>query len=62
MKSDRELLIMLIEAIDYSFWNPTDRKYNMELTWPVIDKVNYIKGILSKTNQYENIYPKGSTN
>ena len=55
MKSDRELLIMLIEAIDYSFWNPIDRKYNMELTWPVIDKVNYIKGILSKTNQYERI-------
>lgn len=51
MKSDRELLIMLIEAIDYSFWNPTDRKYNMELTWPVIDKVNYIKRVLQENNK-----------
>lgn len=46
MKTDRELLEMLIEAIDYSFWNPVDKKYNSDLTYPVIDKVNYIKRII----------------
>ena len=51
MKSDRELLIMLIEAIDYSFWNPIDKKYNLELTYPVIDKVNYIKRVLENSTK-----------
>ena len=51
MKSDRELLIMLIEAIDYSFWNPMDKKYNLELTYLVIDKVNYIKKVLQENNK-----------
>ena len=46
MKTDRELLEMLIDAIDYSFWNPVDKKYNLDLTYPVIDKVNYIKRII----------------
>ena len=46
MKTDRELLDMLLEAIDYSFWNPTERKYNLDLTYPVIDKVKYIKRVL----------------
>lgn len=37
-----ELLKMLVEAIDYSFMAP-DGTYNLELTYPVIDKVKYIK-------------------
>lgn len=46
MKTDRELLNMLLEAIDYSFWNQIEGKYEVELTYPVIDKVNYIKRVL----------------
>lgn len=46
MKTDRELLDMLLEAIDYSFWNQIEGKYEVELTYPVIDKVNYIKRVL----------------
>ena len=46
MKTDRELLDMLLEAIDYSFWSQIEGKYETELTYPVIDKVNYIKRVL----------------
>lgn len=38
----KKLLDLLIEAIDYSFMRP-DGDYNLELTYPVIDKVKYIK-------------------
>lgn len=38
----KELLKMLLEAIDYSFAQ-TDGKYDLTLTYPVIDKVKYIK-------------------
>ena len=38
----KELLKMLLEAIDYSFVQ-TDGTYDLTLTYPVIDKVKYIK-------------------
>ena len=38
----KELLKMLLEAIDYSFAQ-TDGTYDLTLTYPVIDKVKYIK-------------------
>ena len=41
MKTDK-LLNMLLEAIDYSFLQ-TDGSYDTTLTYPVIDKVKYIK-------------------
>lgn len=50
MKTDRELLVMLLEAIDYSFWNPTEKKYNLDLTYPVIDKVKYIKRVMQENS------------
>ena len=37
-----KLLGMLLEAIDYSFLQ-TDGSYDKTLTYPVIDKVQYIK-------------------
>lgn len=40
--TDKEKLEILIEAIDYSFLN-TQGKYDKELTYPVIDKVKFIK-------------------
>lgn len=40
--TDRELLEMLVEAIDYSFLK-TNGEYDKSLTYPVIDKVRYIK-------------------
>ena len=40
--TDKEKLEMLIEAIDYSFLN-TQGEYDKELTYPVIDKVKFIK-------------------
>lgn len=40
--TDRELLEMLVEAIDYSFLK-TNGEYDKALTYPVIDKVRYIK-------------------
>lgn len=40
--SDRELLALLLDAIDYSFLR-TDGEYNKELTYPVIDKVKFVK-------------------
>lgn len=43
--SARELLDMLLEAIDYSFLK-TDGSYDKSLTYPVIDKVRYIKDSL----------------
>ena len=46
--TDRENLKMLIEAIDYSFWNPIEKEYDKELTWPVIDKVKYIKRVMQE--------------
>ena len=42
MITDKEMLIYLIEAIDYSFLK-TDGSYDKSLTYPVIDKVNWIK-------------------
>ena len=47
MKTDRELLDLLIEAIDYSFLQ-VDGSYNTELTYPVIVKVKYVKQQLSE--------------
>ena len=41
MNTDR-LLRMLLEAIDYSFLQ-TNGDYDKSLTYPVIDKVKYIK-------------------
>lgn len=46
--SDRDMLNLLIEAIDYSFLR-TDGTYRKELTYPVIDKVNFIKRHLNST-------------
>ena len=46
--SDRDMLNLLIEAIDYSFLR-TDETYRKELTYPVIDKVNFIKKHLNST-------------
>ena len=40
---------MLIESIDYSFLK-TDGTYDRSLTYPVIDKVNYIKKKLNDNN------------
>ncbi len=40
--TDKEKIKMLIEAIDYSFLN-TQGEYDKELTYPVIDKVKFIK-------------------
>lgn len=40
--TEKEKLKMLIEAIDYSFLN-TQGEYDKELTYPVIDKVKFIK-------------------
>ena len=40
--SSEELLKLLLEAIDYSFLK-TDGTYDKSLTYPVIDKVNFIK-------------------
>jgi hypothetical protein len=40
--TDEEKIKMLIEAIDYSFLN-TQGEYDKELTYPVIDKVKFIK-------------------
>ena len=41
MNTDK-LLKMLLEAIDYSFLQ-TDGSYDKTLTYPVIDKIQYIK-------------------
>ena len=41
MNTDK-LLRMLLEAIDYSFLQ-TDGSYDKTLTYPVIDKIQYIK-------------------
>ena len=46
--SDRDMLNLLLEAIDYSFLR-TDVTYNKELTYPVIDKVRFIKKVLNST-------------
>ena len=43
--TDRELLNMLLEAIDYSFLK-ANGEYDKSLTYPVIDKVRYIKNKL----------------
>lgn len=58
--TDREMLISLIQSIDYSFLQ-TDGFYDKGLTYPVIDKVNWIKRRLAleapkdmcKTEEYE---------
>lgn len=47
-KSDRELLWMLIDAIDYVYLR-TDGSY-IDLSPVVTDKLNYIKSILNKNN------------
>lgn len=44
--TDKEMLIYLIQAIDYSFLK-TDGSYDKALTYPVIDKVNWIKRSLA---------------
>ena len=44
--SDRDMLNLLLEAIDYSFLR-TDGTYNKALTYPVIDKVRFIKKVLN---------------
>ena len=46
MITDKDMLIYLIQAIDYSFLK-TDGSYDKNLTYPVIDKVNWIKRSLS---------------
>ena len=46
--SDRDMLNLLIEAIDYSFLR-TDGTYDKALTYPVIDKVRFIKKVLNST-------------
>lgn len=53
--TDKEKLNMLIEAIDYSFWNPMEKDYNRELTYPVIDKVKFVKGILQQERPSEDL-------
>ena len=47
--SEREILKLLIEAIDYSFMQ-TDGNYNKALTYPVIDKVLWDKKQLANYN------------
>ena len=47
MVNYEELLNILIEAIDYSFLQ-TNENYDKSLTYPVIDKVKYIKNFLNK--------------
>ena len=49
--TDKEKLNMLLEAIDYSFWNPAENDYNRELTYPVIDKVKFVKRMLQQDQQ-----------
>ena len=44
--SDRDMLNLLLEAIDYSFLR-TDGTYDKVLTYPVIDKVRFIKKVLN---------------
>lgn len=46
MITDKEMLIYLIQAIDYSFLK-TDGSYDKNLTYPVIDKVKWIKKCLT---------------
>ena len=46
--SDRDILNLLLEAIDYSFLQ-TDGTYDKALTYPVIDKVRFIKKVLNST-------------
>lgn len=53
--TDKEKLNMLIEAIDYSFWNPTEKDYNRELTYPVIDKVKFVKRMLQQEQPSEDL-------
>ena len=48
--TDKEKLNLLIEAIDYSFWDPIYEKYDVSLTYPVIDKIKYIKRIIREEN------------
>ena len=55
--TDKEMLIYLIQAIDYSFLK-TDGSYDKSLTYPVIDKVNWIKrslAIKSPKDIYEKV-------
>ena len=49
-KQAKELLKMLLEAIDYSFAQ-IDGTYDLTLTYPVIDKVKYIKQKLRENKQ-----------
>ena len=57
--TDREKLNMLLEAIDYSFWNLQTQDYDKELTYPVIDKVKYIRKLL-KEEPTTSIFHDGS--
>ena len=45
--TDRQLLTMLLDTIDYVFLQ-TDGTYKKSLSYPVIDKVKYIKSRLVK--------------
>ena len=47
--SDRDMLNLLLEAIDYSFLR-TDGTYDKASTYPVIDKVRFIKKVLNGTD------------
>lgn len=42
-----KLLDLLLDAIDYSFLQ-IDGNYDKSLTYPVIDKVNYIKKLIKQ--------------
>ena len=46
MITDKDMLMSLIQAIDYSFLK-TDGSYDKDLSYPVIDKVNWIKRCLA---------------
>ena len=48
--TDKTPLELLLEAIDYSFLK-TDGTYDEGLTYPVIDKVKYIKGLIDDSNR-----------
>ena len=55
-----QLLSLLLEAIDYSFMKP-DKTYDATLTYPVIDKVNYIKKQLNSSCQYPEVNSSSSS-
>ena len=50
----KHLLELLVEAIDYSFLLTTG-EYDTKLSYPVIDKVNYIKKALKESSEMEEL-------